>query len=47
MAIQKKSLVKTLKTTKKPSVPSAPATNDGVSARKTTRKAAGNRRTVF
>jgi hypothetical protein len=38
MAIQKKSLIKTSKTTKKATVTSAPATNDGVSARKAARK---------
>jgi len=36
MAIQKKSLIKTLKTTKKANVAaSAPATNEGVATRKT------------
>ena len=34
MAIQKKSLIKTLKTTKKANVANAPATNEGVATRK-------------
>jgi hypothetical protein len=40
MAIQKKSLIKTLKTTKKANVAaSAPATNEGASTRKVVRRA--------
>jgi hypothetical protein len=39
MSIQKKSLIKTLKTTKKANIAaSAPATNEGVSTRKAARK---------
>jgi len=38
MSIQKKSLISTLKTTKKANVASAPATNEGVSTRKVARK---------
>lgn len=34
MAIEKKSLINTLKTTKKANVASAPATNDGSTSRK-------------
>jgi hypothetical protein len=40
MAIEKKSLINTLKTTKKANVASAPATNEGVSTRKAAKKAA-------
>ena len=35
MSIEKKSLISTLKTTKKANVASAPATNDGTASRKT------------
>jgi ribosome biogenesis GTPase A len=38
MAIEKKSLINTLKTTKKANVASAPATNEGVSTRKAAKK---------
>jgi len=38
MSMQKKSLISTLKTTKKANVASAPATDEGVSTRKVARK---------
>ena len=41
--MEKKSLISTLKTTKKANVAAAPATNEGVSTRKAVKKAAVNR----
>lgn len=43
MSIEKKSLISTLKTTKKANVASAPATNDGT----TSRKAVGMRKATL
>ena len=43
MSIEKKSLISTLKTTKKANVASAPATNEGVSTRKAVKRAAGRK----
>lgn len=42
--MEKKSLINTLKTTKKANVASAPATNDGSTSRKSTRRSAASRR---
>jgi hypothetical protein len=41
MSIEKKSLISTLKTTKKANLASAPATNDGATTRKGVYKKAG------
>jgi hypothetical protein len=47
MSIEKKSLISTLKTTKKANLASAPATNDGATSRKgIVKKASWNRKSA-